>query len=56
MVYYKIKQISELTSLSVQTLQYYDGVNLLKPSKRSPSGYRLYTGKELLVTGIVQRP
>lgn len=48
MAFYKIKEISKMTSLSIRTLQYYDDVGLLKPHKRSESGYRLYTEQDLL--------
>lgn len=48
MKFYKIKEISKLTSLSIRTLQYYDEINLLKPSKRSQSDYRLYSSDDLL--------
>lgn len=37
-----VKEISALTGISVRTLHYYDEINLLKPSKISDAGYRLY--------------
>ena len=37
-----VNEVSKLTGVSVRTLQYYDGIGLLKPNKYSPSGYRLY--------------
>ncbi len=48
MKYYHVKELSKLTSTTVRTLQYYDDVDLLKPSKRSDAGYRLYSEKDLL--------
>lgn len=48
MKYYQIKEISQMTSLSVRSLQYYDELGLLKPSKRSNAGYRLYSETDLL--------
>lgn len=48
MKFYKIKEISKLTSLSIRTLQYYDEIDLLKPSKRTESDYRLYSSDDLL--------
>lgn len=48
MKYYQIKKLSKLTSTTVRTLQYYDEIDLLKPSKRSLSGYRLYSENDLL--------
>lgn len=43
-----VKDISELTSVSVQTLHHYDRIGLLKPSTRLANGYRLYSEKDLL--------
>lgn len=43
-----VKDLSKLTSVSVQTLHHYDKIGLLKPSHRLPNGYRLYTEKDLL--------
>ncbi|WP_343208648.1 MerR family transcriptional regulator [Anaerolentibacter hominis] len=37
-----ISQVAGITGISVRTLQYYDEINLLKPSGFTPSGYRLY--------------
>ena len=37
-----VKQVSELTGISVRTLQYYDEIGLLAPTKLTDSGYRLY--------------
>jgi DNA-binding transcriptional MerR regulator len=37
-----ISQVAELTGISTRTLQYYDEIGLLKPSKLTGSGYRLY--------------
>ena len=45
---YKIKEVSKLTSLSIRTLQYYDDIGLLKPSKRTEAIYRLYSSEDLL--------
>lgn len=43
-----VKDLSNLTGVSVQTLHHYDKIGLLKPSHRLPNGYRLYTEKDLL--------
>ncbi len=48
MKYYQIKEISQMTSLTIRSLQYYDDIGLLKPEKRSISGYRLYSEHDLL--------
>lgn len=37
-----VKEVSELTGISVRTLHYYDEIGLLKPSRVNESGYRLY--------------
>ena len=37
-----VKEISELTGISVRTLHYYDEIGLLKPTQKSDAGYRLY--------------
>ena len=37
-----VKQVAELTGISVRTLQYYDEIDLFKPTELSPAGYRLY--------------
>ncbi|MCI7300906.1 MAG: MerR family transcriptional regulator [Clostridiales Family XIII bacterium] len=42
-----IGQIAALTGISTRTLQYYDEIGLLKPSKLTPSGYRLYSSEAL---------
>jgi DNA-binding transcriptional MerR regulator len=43
-----VKDLSKLTNVTVQTLHHYDRIGVLKPSLRSPSGYRLYSEKDLL--------
>ena len=45
---YKIKYVSELAGISVRTLHHYDNIGLLKPSKTSNSGYRLYSDDDLI--------
>ena len=42
-----VKQVSELTGVSVRTLQYYDDIGLLSPSERTEAGYRLYEEEQL---------
>lgn len=37
-----VKQISEITGISIRTLHYYDEIGLLKPTEISESGYRFY--------------
>ena len=42
-----VKEISDLTGISVRTLHYYDEIGLLKPTEKSEAGYRLYDDKAL---------
>ena len=42
-----VKEISDLTGISVRTLHYYDEIGLLKPTEKSGAGYRLYDDKAL---------
>jgi len=42
-----VKEISNITGISVRTLHYYDEIGLLKPTNKSDAGYRLYDGKAL---------
>ena len=37
-----VRQVSELTGISVRTLHYYDEIGLFRPSEVTESGYRLY--------------
>lgn len=42
-----VKELSNITQVSVQTLHHYDRIDLLKPSIRLSNGYRLYSEKDL---------
>ena len=42
-----VKEISDLTGISIRTLHYYDEIGLLKPTEKSDAGYRLYDDKAL---------
>lgn len=42
-----IKQVSDLTGISVRMLHYYDKIGLLKPSSITEAGYRLYGDESL---------
>lgn len=42
-----VKEISELTGISIRALRYYDEIGLLTPTERSEAGYRLYDEKAL---------
>lgn len=42
-----VKEVSEITGISVRTLRYYDEIGLLKPTQLTDAGYRMYDGKAL---------
>ena len=42
-----VKELSDFTGISVRTLHYYDEIGLLKPTRKSDAGYRLYDDKAL---------
>lgn len=42
-----VSQVTKLTGISARTLQYYDEIDLLKPSELTASGYRLYSDEAL---------
>lgn len=37
-----VREVSELTGVSIRTLHHYDSIGLLSPSMRTEAGYRLY--------------
>ncbi len=44
-----VKQLAELSGVSVRTLQYYDEIGVFKPTKVTDSGYRLYDDEAVKV-------
>jgi DNA-binding transcriptional MerR regulator len=42
-----VKEVSEITKVSIRTLRYYDEIGLLKPTQLSKAGYRLYDNQAL---------
>lgn len=42
-----VKEVSEITGISIRTLRYYDEIGLLKPTQLTEAGYRLYDNKAL---------
>ncbi|EHN14642.1 MerR family transcriptional regulator [Clostridium sporogenes] len=42
-----VKQVSDLTGVSIRSLHYYDEIGLLKPSEVTEVGYRLYNDEAL---------
>ncbi|USO02114.1 MAG: MerR family transcriptional regulator [Alphaproteobacteria bacterium] len=47
MQYWYVKELSKLSGITIRTLQYYDKINLLKPSKRLSNNYRVYSETDL---------
>ena len=47
MAQWRIKEISDLTSVSARMLRHYDKIGLLKPSVRASNGYRWYSEQDL---------
>ena len=44
-----VKQVSDLTGISIRMLHYYDEIGLLKPSSVTEAGYRLYDDETLVI-------
>ena len=42
-----VKDVSEISGVSIRTLRYYDEIGLLKPTELTKAGYRLYDNKAL---------
>lgn len=45
---YQVKEVADLTGLTVRALHHYDSLGLLVPTARSAAGYRLYDDEDLL--------
>jgi len=48
MKYYKTGEFARMANVSIRTIRYYDNQGLLKPSKISDAGYRLYTDQDFV--------
>lgn len=42
-----VKEVSDITGISIRTLRYYDEIGLLKPAQLTETGYRLYDNEAL---------
>ena len=42
-----IQEVAKLTGLSIDTLRYYERIELLEPIRRAPGGHRRYTQRDL---------
>jgi len=52
---YQIGEISKQLGISVDTLRYYEKINLLPPIRRKPSGLRLYGKKDISRVKFIKR-
>ena len=44
---YTVQKLGDLAGISTRTLRYYDEIGLLKPARKSASGYRIYGQQEV---------
>lgn len=44
---YRVKEVADLTGISIRTLHHYDHIGLLKPSFLTDAGYRMYNNQDL---------
>ncbi len=53
--YYTIGEVAKLSNLSIQTLRYYDQIDLFKPAYTDPyTHYRYYKGNQLFYLDIIK--
>jgi len=52
---YRIKEVTERTGLSADTLRYYEKIKLLPKVQRNASGIRVYTDKDISRLRFIQR-
>ena len=45
---YTVSEVSELTSVTVRTIRYYDNIGILSPSSHGPAGSRLYNNMDIM--------
>lgn len=45
----KVKEVADLSGVSVRTLHYYDEIGILCPGETTAKGYRIYTDEDLQV-------
>jgi DNA-binding transcriptional MerR regulator len=51
----QIGEVAERTGLSLRTIRYYEEVGLVRPSARTPGGFRLYTEPDVARLSLVRR-
>ncbi len=50
---YSIKEVSEISNLSIPTLRYYDKMGLLPGLERTESGYRMFSDGDIEMLKII---
>ncbi len=51
----QIGEVAERVGLSLRTIRYYEEVGLVRPSARTPGGFRLYTEPDVARLNLVKR-
>lgn len=51
---YTIKQVSEMTSLPVSTIRYYDKMGLIPFLEKNESGYRIFKEQDISMLRIIE--
>ena len=51
---YSIGQMAKVCKLSIQTLRYYDNIDLIKPAVIKDNGYRYYNQEQILVFNVIK--
>ncbi len=51
----QIGEVAERTNLSLRTIRYYEEVDLVPPSARTPGGFRLYTEADVARLMLIRR-
>lgn len=49
MMAYTVKQLAQLSGVSIRTLRFYDDIGILKPAYYGDNGYRYYQQEQLLI-------
>jgi DNA-binding transcriptional MerR regulator len=51
----KIGELAKQSQVAVATLRYYEGLGLLEPVRRSPSGYRFYSSESVQQVHFIKK-
>ena len=52
---YSANKLAKMSGVSARTLRYYGEIDLLKPMKVAPSGYRIYGQSETMALRVLSR-